>query len=134
MDATDVLKTLADEVRSLSRTETIVGEAISVEGGTVIPVSRLTVGFGGGAGSGEGGGEDKNQRGAGSGGGGGGGVRVEPAAFIVAKDGELSILAAPGRRGALAELFERVPDLVEKMAAAKAKAEGDGAGDAGGQG
>lgn len=125
MDATDVLKTLADEVRALSRTETIVGDALTVEGSTVIPVSRITVGFGGGAGSGEGGDDAKKQRGAGSGGGGGGGVRVEPAAFIVSKDGELSVLAAPGRRGALAELFEHVPDLVEKLAAAKAKRDGE---------
>jgi uncharacterized spore protein YtfJ len=47
-------------------------------------------------------------------------VRVEPAAFIVLQDGQVSVMGAPGKRGALSELFEQVPDLVEKISAAQA--------------
>lgn len=115
MEASEMLKTLVDEVRKLAETKTIVGEPMEFAGNTVIPVTRLMVGFAGGSGSGEGGDEAKKQQGSGSGGGGGGGVRVEPAAFIVIKGGELSVLAAPGKRGAMAELFEHVPDLIDKI-------------------
>lgn len=125
MEPTDLLKALVEEVRKLADTSVIIGEPITVAGNTVIPVTRLMVGFGGGSGSGEGGDESKKQQGRGAGGGGGGGVRVEPAAFIVAKGDELSILAAPGKRGAASELFEHLPDLVEKLLeATKEKSKG----------
>lgn len=119
MEATELLKSLVEEVRQLAKTETVVGEPITVAGHTIIPISRVAVGFGGGAGGGEAGDQAKHQRGTGSGGGGGGGVKVEPAVFIVSKGDELSIMAAPGKRGAFTELFEHLPDLVEKMTAAK---------------
>lgn len=118
MHPNELLKTLTEEVGRLARTETVVGEPIEIKGSTVIPISRVMVGFGGGSGTAVSGAQPKRQEA--DGGGGGGGVRVEPAAFIVARGDELSILAAPGKRGMLAELFEQVPELIEKIAAAKA--------------
>ncbi len=127
MSVQDLLKTLVDEIGTLAKTETVVGEALHVGDHTVIPISRVSIGFGGGSGEGEGNDSSKGT-GKGSGGGGGGGVKVEPAAFIVAKGGELSILAAPGKKGALGDLFEHMPDLVSKIAAAQGGKGGKGAG------
>ncbi len=127
MSVQDLMKTLVDEISTIARTETMVGEALQVGDNTVIPISKVTVGFGGGSGEGEGGADEKTS-GKGSGGGGGGGVKVEPAAFIVVHGGELSILAAPGKKGGLSEMFERVPDLIEKITAAQGKARGKGKG------
>jgi uncharacterized spore protein YtfJ len=126
MSVQDLLKTLIDEIGTLAKTETVVGDALQLGEHTVIPISRVSVGFGGGSGEGEGGDAAKGQ-GKGTGGGGGGGVKVEPAAFIVVKGGELSILAAPGRKGALGELFEHMPDLVSKITAAQTGKAGKGA-------
>jgi uncharacterized spore protein YtfJ len=125
MSVQDLLKTLIDEIATLARTETVVGDALQLGEHTVIPISRVSVGFGGGSGEGEGGDATRGQ-GKGTGGGGGGGVKVEPAAFIVVKGDELSILAAPGRKGALGDLFEHMPDLVSKIAAAQAGKAGKG--------
>jgi len=125
MSVQDLMRTLIDEIGTLAKTETMVGEALQLGEHTVIPISKVSVGFGGGSGEGEGGAgpNDKGTSGSGkgSGGGGGGGVRVEPAAFIVVHGGELSILAAPGKKGGLSEMFEKVPDLIGKIAAAQAK-------------
>jgi len=120
MEARELLEAIAAKVREMAKTETIVGEPIVLGDVTLLPVTRVMIGFGGGSGGGDVDAKsDKAQRAAGSGGGGGGGVRVEPAAFIVLQRGEVSIMAVPGKRGALAELVEQMPELVEKLAAHK---------------
>lgn len=122
MQPQDLIDTLIKNVQQIAKTETIVGETLRVGTSTVIPVIRLNLGFGAGGGEGEGT-DPKSGGGKGTGGGGGGGIKIEPAAFIVAKGDELSIMAAPGRRGALAEVFEHVPDLLEKVMAARKQAQ-----------
>jgi len=129
MEARELLEAIAAKVREMAKTETIVGEPIVLGDVTLVPVTRVMVGFGGGSGGDVDAKSDKAQKAAGSGGGGGGGVRVEPAAFIVLQRGEVSIMAVPGKRGALAELFDQVPELVEKLVAQqKSKKESDEAG------
>lgn len=93
--AEQILKTLLDEIKAIARTETILGEPINIGSNTIIPVCRIMLGFGAGGGEGE----IQEKRG-GSGGGGGGGVKVEPAAFIVIKGEEVTVLGAkPGKLG-----------------------------------
>jgi uncharacterized spore protein YtfJ len=124
MEPNDMLSTLAEHVRTLVQSETVIGQPLTVGTATVIPVTRVTFGFGGGGGSGEAAQGEKAGRAGGTGSGGGVGVRMEPAAFIVMQDDKLQVLAAPGKRGALGDLFERVPDLVEKISAAQAERKG----------
>ena len=71
------------------------------------------MGFGSGAGEGT---ETKGRRG--QGGGAGGGVGIEPIGFLVSKGEEISFLAA-GKTHGLAAAFEKVPDLIEKIALSK---------------
>ncbi len=118
MQPTELLEVLARQVRELAKTETVVGDPIVVGDTTIVPISRVMVGFGGGSGAGDVGEGGKGEKVGGSGGGGGGGVRIEPAAFIVKRGSDVSIMAAPGKRGALADMFEQVPDLVEKVVGA----------------
>ncbi len=103
-----IIKTLMDEIKSITRTETILGDAINVGNNTVIPVCRIVVGFGAGGGEGE-----MKEKQGGSGGGGGGGLKVEPAAFIVIKGDEVTIHGA--KPGKLEGLFETVPGIIEKI-------------------
>lgn len=127
MQPTELLEVLAAQVRDLAKTETVVGEPITLGDTTIVPVSRVMVGFGGGSGSGDVDEAGKAGKAGGAGGGGGGGVRIEPAAFIVQRGGEVSVVAAPAKRGALAEMFEHVPDLIEKVVAAQRAKGGDDA-------
>ena len=118
MQPTELLEVLARQVREMAKTETVVGDPIVIGDTTIVPISRVMVGFGGGSGSGDVNEGGKGEQVGGSGGGGGGGVRIEPAAFIVKRGSDVSVMAAPGKRGALAEMFEQVPDLVEKVVGA----------------
>ena len=108
MEATDLIKSLLEGFKAVAKTETIVGEGIKAGEFTILPVSKISLGIGAGAGS------EQIKTSGGSGGAGGGGICVEPIAFLVVKDGEVSILNL--RRGAamLETFFGRIPDLVEK--------------------
>ena len=107
--AEQILKTLLDEIKTIARTETILGDPINVGANTIIPVCRIMLGFGAGGGEGE----IQEKKGGGAGGGGGGGVKVEPAAFIVIKGDEVTVLGA--KPGKLEGLFEAVPGIIEKI-------------------
>ena len=100
------------EIERILNTKTVVGEPITVEGNTLIPL--VSVGFGFGVGAGEG---NDPKKGAGSGGGTGGGGGVKPVALIVInKDG----VHVESIKGAAASLFEKVADVASKFAPGKA--------------
>ena len=112
----ELMETTMTKIREMVDSSAIVGEPITTpDGVTLIPVSRLSYGFGCGGGD-----YGKNQTGTGAGC--GAGVRVEPMAFLVVKDGVTRML--PVGTPAITtvdrviemvpELFDRVENLVEK--------------------
>jgi len=108
----DILDTILERLRVLATTETVVGDPVTVDGITILPVIKLSVGFaaGGGEGKGE---KDKAQSGAGSIGGGGGGASVTPVGFI-AWDGEKVRFISVGK-GKIESLVETVPEVLKKF-------------------
>ena len=100
------------EIERLLSTNTVVGQPITVDGNTLIPL--ISVGFGFGVGSGEG---NDPKRGAGSGGGPGGGGGVKPVALVIInKDGTR---LEPVRSGN-SSLWDRVADVAARFAPEKA--------------
>lgn len=79
-DTERLVKTAMAEIERVLDTKTVVGEPITVEGNTLIPL--ISVGFGFGAGSGTGKMKD-GEAGEGMGGGTGGGGGVKPIALII---------------------------------------------------
>ncbi len=108
MDAADLIKTLLDGFKAVAKTDTIVGEGIKAGEFTILPVSKISLGIGAGAGS------EQIKISAGSGGAGGGGICVEPIAFLVVKDGEVSILNLRRVPAMIESFFGKIPDMVEK--------------------
>ena len=105
----NLVKTTLEEIEKILTTRTVVGEPITIEGSTLIPL--ISVGFGFGAGGGSGKGEAK-QKGEGEGGGTGGGAWVKPiAVVIIDKDG---VRVEPIRRG-LSTMMEKIGDTVPKV-------------------
>jgi uncharacterized spore protein YtfJ len=103
----EILKSLVGGLKSLAKTETIVGAPFAAGEFTVIPISRVSLGIGAGGGTG-------GQKGAtGEGGGGGGGIRIQPVALVSARGAELNVHML-GRGAAFTNTFEKMPDLVEK--------------------
>jgi sporulation protein YtfJ len=96
-----------DGLRETVNVNTVVGEPITTaDGSTIIPVTRLSVGFA--AGGSEFG--DKGNLG----GGGGGGVKVTPVAFLVIADQSVRLLPVTGQtETALDKIVDLVPKLIK---------------------
>jgi uncharacterized spore protein YtfJ len=105
----NLLKATLAEVERLLNTRTVVGEPITSEGHTIIPLVAIGFCFGGGGGSGK---QPKtlNMEGLGAGSGGGGGVKPV-AVVIINKDG---VRVEPVRKGA-ATMVEKVGEAVGKI-------------------
>ena len=108
-----LVKTAIEKIREVADTETVIGKPIVTSNGTtVIPVSKISIGFGSG-------GSDLPTKQAKDlfGGGAGGGVSIQPIAFItIMPDGNVKLLQmtinAPKENAALA----LIPDVVDKIA------------------
>jgi sporulation protein YtfJ len=106
---TDITRTTLEEIEKLITTRTVVGDPMTIEGVTIIPL--ISVGFGFGAGGGSGKGESK-QKAEGAAGGTGGGAWVRPVSVIIIdKDG---VRVEPVKRG-LSSMMEKVTDTVPKV-------------------
>jgi uncharacterized spore protein YtfJ len=112
-DIEKLVKTTLGEIEKVLDSKTVVGEPITIEGTTLIPL--MSVGFGFAAGGGSGKGETKDTtEGGGSGSGGGAGVR--PIAIIVInKDGVKIEPIKGGMSAAIEKLSETIPDIAAKI-------------------
>jgi uncharacterized spore protein YtfJ len=109
-DVEQLLKTAMGEVERMLNTKTVVGEPITVEGNTLIPLVSLGFGIGAGGGGGSGtmkSGDTGEGKGAGTGGGGG----VKPVAMIIInKDG----VRLEPIKSATSSVLEKVADSIGK--------------------
>ena len=103
-------KTIA-KIREMVDVNSVIGNPITTpDGVTIIPVSKVSVGFGGG-------GSDYAKNHDAFGGGAGGGVKVTPICFLIVKDGAVRMMpvAAPANTTA-DRIVEQVPDVLDKIA------------------
>ena len=101
-----LIERVLGELHRMVKTETIVGEPVEAGEVTLIPVSKISFGFGAGGGS-EGG---KGQSGT------GGGASVEPIAFVVVHpDGKTQILPIGDKEGGLGQLAQLMPEALSKV-------------------
>ena len=96
--------------RSMVDTNTIVGQPISTaDGVTLIPISKVSFGFGTGGG-------DYGKGTQNFGGGSGAGVKIDPVAFLVIKDGVTRVLpVAVPPASTVDRVIDMVPDLMDKV-------------------
>ncbi len=103
------------KIREMVDVNSVVGDAITTpDGVTIIPISKVSVGFGGG-------GSDfvsknVNHHENPFGGGIGAGVKVTPVAFLIIKDGNVRMLPVATPANTTADrLVEMVPDTLDKI-------------------
>jgi uncharacterized spore protein YtfJ len=112
-DVEKLVKTTLGEIEKVLDAKTVVGEPITIEGTTMIPL--MSVGFGFAAGGGAGKGETKeSMEGGGSGTGGGGGVKPI-AVIVIDKDGVRIEPIKGGMATAMEKLSETIPDIAAKL-------------------
>ena len=110
----NMLETTIQKIREMLDVNTVVGNPIQTpDGVTIIPVSKVSVGFGGG-------GSDfatKNSENP-FGGGVGGGVNVTPICFLIVKDGNVRMMPVATPANTTADrIVEMVPDTLDKISA-----------------
>ena len=109
----NMLQDTISKIREMMSVNDVVGEPIVVGDVTIIPISKVSVGFGGG-------GAD-NAKAANKdafGGGMGGGVKVNPVCFLVVKDGNVRMMPVPIPANSTADrILEMVPDTLDKISA-----------------
>ena len=113
----NMLENTIAKIREMVDVNSVIGDPITTpDGTTIIPVSKVSVGFGGG-------GSDYvsknvNKQENPFGGGAGGGVKVTPVAFLIVKDGNVRMLPVATPANTTADrLVEQIPDALDKFAA-----------------
>ena len=107
----DMMRSTMEKVREMVDTNTIVGQPITTpDGVTLIPISKVSFGFG--SGGGDYGKAPKEN----FGGGAGAGVKIDPVAFLVIKDGSTRVLpVAVPPVSTMDRIVEMAPDIMDKV-------------------
>jgi uncharacterized spore protein YtfJ len=108
--AQNILKDLVGELKSLAKTETVVGAPVTAGQFTLIPISRVSLGVGAGGGAGE----TLKKSSTGEGGGGGGGIRVAPVAVVAIRGDQLSVHMLV-RGASVGAAIQKMPDVLEGL-------------------
>ena len=115
LNLSNMLSSTIDEIKKMVDANTVVGEAIKTEDGvTIIPISKISIGFGGG-------GSDFSAKNANAkenpfGGAIATGVKVTPVAFLIIKDGSVRMLPVAVPASTTADrIVEMVPDTLDKI-------------------
>ena len=113
----NMLENTISKIREMVDVNSVIGDPITTaDGVTIIPVSKVSVGFGGG-------GSDfvsknVNHQDNPFGGGVGAGVKVTPIAFLIIKEGNVRMIPVATPANTTADrLVEMVPDTLDKIAA-----------------
>ena len=116
--AAGILATTIEKVRQLVDVSTIIGEPIQLsEEITVVPVSKVTYGFASG-------GSDFPSKSNAElfGGGGGAGITINPVAFLILKDGEVTLKHITANDNAAERIVNMIPDVIDKVTGIAEKA------------
>ncbi len=113
----NMLENTIAKIREMVDVNSVIGDPITTpDGVTIIPISKVSVGFAGG-------GSDYVSRNVNKqenpfGGGAGGGVKVTPVAFLIIKDGNVRMLPVATPANTTADrIVEQIPDALDKIAA-----------------
>ena len=112
----ELMENTLSKIREMVDVNTIVGSPITtVDGITLIPVSKVSFGFAAG-------GSDFQTKGAKEGqpdsfgGGSGAGVKIEPVSFLVIRDGSVRMIGANAESQTSVEKFiDAVPEIIDKV-------------------
>lgn len=110
----NLMEATMESVRSVLKTDTVVGDPITTPDGiTLVPVSKISIGFGGGGvefGSAR---KDGTQP---YGGGNATGVKIEPIGFLVIKDGVVRMVnVTPPASNTVDRIIDLVPQVIDRV-------------------
>ncbi|HSQ41512.1 MAG TPA: spore germination protein GerW family protein [Fibrobacteraceae bacterium] len=104
MSIENLAETLLEKLRWISQAETVVGKPFQSGETTIIPVSKVSLGFaiGGHAGKGDSSGS-------------GGGVQVDPVAFLVIQGDNVRVLPVTKDNNLAQKVYDLIPDVIARF-------------------
>lgn len=102
MAVEELISTVMERLKEMASTEVYIGKPLEAGDAYIIPVSKITLGFGGG-------GNDVHGRGT------GGGISIEPLAFLVIQHDEVKLLSLNVPSSAAGKLAELIPELIMQV-------------------
>jgi len=110
----ELMQSTMENVRNILKVDTVVGDPIyTPDGITLVPISKISVGFGGG-GVEFGNKKEGEQRP--YGGGNATGVKIEPIGFLIIKDGVVRMLnVTPPANTTVDRIIEMVPQVMDRV-------------------
>ena len=110
----ELMQTTMDNVKKVLKVDTVVGDPIiTPDGITLVPISKISLGFGGG-------GVEFNSKKAGEarpyGGGNATGVKIEPIGFLVIKEGTVRMInVMPPASNTVDRIIDLVPQVMDRV-------------------
>ena len=109
----ELMQSTMENVKNILKVDTVVGDPIyTPDGITLVPISRISVGFGGG-------GVEFNSKNPGErpyGGGNATGVKIEPIGFLIIKDGMVRMVnVTPPANTTVDRIIELVPQVLDRV-------------------
>lgn len=110
----NMLEGTIQKIKEMVDVNSVIGETIvTPDGTTIIPVSKVSVGFGG---AGSDFTKGKSSDGNPFGGGVGAGVKVTPVCFLIVKDGNVRMMPVAQPASSTADrIVEMIPDTIDKI-------------------
>ena len=110
----ELMQTTMENVKNILKVDTVVGDPIyTPDGITLVPISRISVGFGGG---GVEFGAKKEGDSRPYGGGNATGVKIEPMGFLVIKEGNIRMInVTPPATTTVDRLIDMVPEVIDRV-------------------
>ena len=110
----ELMQNTMENVKNILKVDTVVGDPIyTPDGITLVPISRISVGFGGGGV--EFGSKKEGERRP-YGGGNGTGVKIEPIGFLIIKDGCVRMVNVnPPAGNSVDRIIELVPQVLDRV-------------------
>jgi uncharacterized spore protein YtfJ len=106
MSVAETLDTVLDKVRNLVQAESVIGKPITApDGSIIVPVCRISVGFGGGGTS------NSGKEGVGT----GAGAVISPVGFLVLRADKIELIPMDRDSWQFGKLVDFLPDLVDKF-------------------
>lgn len=106
----DIIDSTLKNMKSLIDSSAVIGEPINTPtGGLILPVCKVSFGYG--IGGGDLPSAAKNMYGGGS----GGGVNITPIAFLVIENGNIRLLPIQQFNGSIDRIINTAPDLMDKL-------------------
>ena len=110
-----IMETTLETIKNSIDSNTIVGNPIKAESSVIVPISKVTVGFGIGGGEYNKNSKVNDNRDTNFAGGSGGAITISPVAFVVVEKGETRLISLEDNVNLVDNILTVTPRIIEKV-------------------